>query len=197
MVSSPFYTLSSKTDSYLSPIRDGNDGPWSTFFLGFGTPPQYTRVLISTTAPQPWVVVPAGCTSRDGLDCRLKRGDFFYSNRSATWQDHGNFTLQFEENLGINENGNFGLDTVTLGVPGSSSSKASLKGQVVAGIAAKQFYIATWGIRPAATNLTDMNDPIESLIGSLKREKMVPSLSWGYTAGAYYQSQGMLIDESI
>ena len=118
-------------------LRDGNDGPWSTFTLGFGTPPQYVRVLISLTIVQPWVVVPQGCIPTDPLDCSSHRGSLFYANESDTWQHQGLFTLVFEDNLGYNDNGDFGFDTMSLGLLGSGAP--TVKHQIIAGIAAKDF----------------------------------------------------------
>lgn len=133
-------------------IRDGNDGPWSTFTLGIGSPPQYVRVLVSTTCPQPWAVDPLGCTASDPPNCGFKRGNRFDKNQSSTWQDKGLYELDQELNLGYDGNGNFGLDSITLGYPGSGT--VSLEQQVLATIASKTYYIATWGIAPRPTNLT-------------------------------------------
>lgn len=138
---------------------------------------------------QPWVVLPQGCTPNDRASCEEARGGLFRQNESSTWQSQGLYTLGFEQNLDIQANGDFGLDTITLGIPGSNAPV--LESQVVAGIAAKDFYVATWGIRPAPTNLTDIGNPIPSLMQVLKEQSTIHSLSWGYTAGAYYQSQGL------
>ena len=144
------------------------------------------RVLISTSAVQPWTVLQQGCTKNDPQACGDHRGGVFNPNKSSTWQEQGLYTLQSQQNLGIFANGDFGYDTINLGIPGSANIKADK--QIVAGIAAKNFYVATWGIRPAPTNLTNINDPIPSLLQSLRDQGSIPSLSWGYTAGAYYQS---------
>ncbi|MCJ1285384.1 hypothetical protein MMC26_004724 [Xylographa opegraphella] len=164
---------------------DGNDGPWSSFALSVGTPPQTVHVLISTTAPQPWVVVPAGCTQQDPSDCGSSRGGLFHSNESSTWDDAGLYALDTELNLGYNGNGDFGFDTLTLGYPGSGA--LVVEHQILAGIAAKDFYIATWGIAPRPTNLTELWNSTESLMDTLKGSLQIPSLSFGYTAGAKYR----------
>lgn len=173
--------------------RDGNDGPWSTFALGFGTPPQYVRVLLSTTCPQPWAIDPLGCSTTDPPTCPYRRGNFFYKNSSSTWQDKGLYTLDEELNLGYTGNGNFGLDSITLGYPGSNATTTSH--QLLATVAAQDFYVATWGIAPRATNLTRPGqklltfaeeDAYPSLLSTLKQENKIPSISYGYTAGAKY-----------
>ncbi|KAL8638017.1 MAG: hypothetical protein Q9228_004785 [Teloschistes exilis] len=172
---------------------DGNDGPWSTFALGFGNPPQFVRVLISTTCPQPWAVDPLGCTPTDPPNCISNRGNRFNKNASSTWQDKGLYELDQELNLGYTGNGNFGLDSLTLGYPGSGA--ITLDHQVVATIAAKDFYLATWGIAPRPTNLTSdsnavifaANNSHQSVLSTLRHDNQIPSLSYGYTAGARYR----------
>lgn len=173
-------------------IRDGNDGPWSTVALGFGSPPQIIRVLISTTCPQPWAVDPLGCTPTDPPNCISNRGNRFNKNASSTWQEKGLYELDQELNLGYTGNGNFGLDNLTLGYPGSGA--ITLEHQIVATVAAKDFYLATWGIAPRPTNLTSdpnavtfaANESYQSVLSTLRQENNIPSLSYGYTAGAQY-----------
>ena len=175
-------------------IRDGNDGPWSTFLLGIGTPPQFVRVLISTTCPQPWAVDPLGCTAQDPSQCASNRGGLFKKNQSSTWEDKGLHELDQELNLGCTGNGDFGLDSIALGYPGSGA--VVVEQQMLATVAAKDFYIATWGIAPRPTNLSSSDidgitfapeDSYQSLLSTLKEKNEIPSLSYGYTAGARYR----------
>ena len=89
--------------------------------------------------------------------------------------------------MGYSGNGEFGFDSLALGYPGSGAY--TVNHQLLAGIAAKDFYVATWGIAPRPTNLTtiDSNHSYQSLLSRLKQSEQVPSLSYGYTAGAYYR----------
>ncbi|KAL8784329.1 MAG: hypothetical protein Q9213_004038 [Squamulea squamosa] len=164
--------------------------------LRIGNPPQFVRVLISTTCPQPWAVDPLGCTPQDPVNCASNRGGFFNNNHSTTWQQQGFYELDQEQNLGYTGNGDFGLDSITLGYPGSGSSAITVDNQLLATIAAKDFYVATWGIAPRPTNLTKLNphetkfapkDSYQSLLSVLKERNEIPSLSYGYTAGARYR----------
>ncbi len=170
-------------------VREGNDGLWSTFSIGIGSPAQYVRVLISTTIIQPWAVLSEGCVAFSSPDCVDSRGGVFETNTSTTWDSLGFYDLVFERNLGYEGNGKFGYDTVTLGLPGTGLP--ALDHQVVVGVETPDFYIAPWGIRPAPTNLTTVDNPITSLLSTLRNQNLVPSLSWGYTAGAYHQWQGI------
>ena len=185
--------------------RNGNDGRWSTFLVGAGSPLQFTNVLISTTATTPWFVLPQGCTSRDSSGCPNDRGGIYDPAKSTSWQAKGNYTLEYEENLGYTGNGQYGFETITLGIEGSSPN---LTNQLITGIASKDFYIPTWGteprssfiawntadretgVRPAPTNLSSFSNPIPSWVSGLKDGGYAASLSWAYTAGSYANSLG-------
>lgn len=131
------------------------------------------------------MVLPQGCTPTDPWACGSTRGDIFYNNESSTWQDEGFYELDLELNLGYTGNGDFGYDTVSLGLLGTGLPNMSH--QILAGIAAKDFYLGSWGISPYPTNLTNLDDPMPSLMSNLKEENLIPSLSYGYTAGAQYR----------
>ena len=166
--------------------RDGNDGPWSSFTLGFGTPTQNVRMLVSTTGYQPWVVLPQGCAAPDPSTCAASRGELFLTNASTTWHNEGLFALEAEQHLGYtDDNGQFGLDTITLGLLGSGAPTET--NQTVIGIANPNIYMGLLGVNPKSTNLTNFNDPQQSLMSTLKEKNVIPSLSYGYTAGAQYR----------
>lgn len=164
--------------------RDGNDGPWSSFTIQVGTPPQDVRVLISTAGTATWVVVPEGCTSDGPSNCDGLRGQEFNVNKSSTWRFNNYYELLLESNLGYTGTGEFGFDTVGLGWQGSGGPV--LDSQVVAGIASQDFWLGSFGLTPRPTNFTDFNDPQQSFMQTLKNKSMIPSLSWAYTAGAPY-----------
>ncbi len=127
-----------------------------------------------------------GCTRRDPLNCPELRGRVFQSNASSTWTARGLFELPLiaEASLGYTGNGDFGFDTVTLGLQGSGGP--TLERQVIAGYATKQLYIGMLGITPRGVNFTEFNNPEPSILTSLKSQGKVASNSWAYTAGAYY-----------
>lgn len=72
-----------------------------------------------------------------------------------------------------------------MGLLGTSAPKVD--NQVLAGIASKDFYLGLWGVGPRPTNLTALNNPYPSLMTNLKEQNLVPSISYGYTAGAQYR----------
>lgn len=183
---SPKIEAASFPNGLFCHFRDGNDGPWSTFVVRIGNPPQTVRVLASTTIPETWVVLVDGCTPRDGPKCANSRGNLFNKTISTTWEDQGNFTLGAERNLNFTEfdRGNYGNDTLTLGYDGSGG--LSLDRQVIAGIATKHFYLGYLGLTPRPVNFSE-TESSSSYLSNLKEQRKIPSLSFGYSAGAYHR----------
>ena len=124
----------------------------------------------------------------DPSNCPDLRGKVFNTNQSSSWKDIGLYQLGlFEESLlGYSGNADFGYDNVNLGWPGTSLP--SLNHQVIEGFATKDFFLGTIGLTPHAVNLSTFNDPQPSVLAALRNASNIPSSSWGYTAGAYYQS---------
>ena len=81
-------------------------------------------------------------------------------------------------------NGQYGHEIISLGYPGSGGP--TLTQQVVAQIAAPDFFLGAFGLDPAPSNFTNLNDPQPSFLWTLASKSMIPSLSWAYTAGAAY-----------
>ena len=169
-------------------IRDGNDGPWSSLVIRVGNPAQILKVFCSTTVPETWVVSTEGCTKNDPSNCPTLRGGTFNINASTTWKDEGLYALGVEMNLPYHENydnGDYGLDTLGLGYPGSGS--LTLNQQVIASIATKDFYLGNLGLAPWPINFTSFEDSAPSFLSNLKNQSLIPSLSYGYNAGAQYR----------
>lgn len=151
-----------------------------------GNPPQTLRVLASTTIPETWVVAVGGCTPQDGSGCRNSRGNLFNKTISTTWEGKGIFELGAERNLNFTEfdNGDYGNDTLSIGYNGSGG--LSLDRQVIAGIATKHFYLGYLGLTPRPVNFSE-TESSASYLSNLKAQSKIPSLSFGYSAGAYYR----------
>ena len=171
--------------------RDGPDGPWSSFLLRVGTPAQDVRVLISSASQDTWVVLPSGCGKSDPSTCPDDRGGLFNYNKSSTWSTHGLYELYNERNLGMNGNGLWGNDTLGLAVQGSGGP--TLQNQVIACIVTDNFYLGMFGVNPKPTNYTGLDgDQQDSYMTSLKKQNIIPSTSFGYTAGAPYRLKKVL-----
>ncbi|KAK6357952.1 hypothetical protein TWF730_007308 [Orbilia blumenaviensis] len=171
---------------------DGNDGPWSSFAVRVGTPPQVARILPGTGSNQQMVVLPEGCmSSRDTADCPTYRGSTFMMNESTTWKNNTLYSptsiyeLGVEKRLGFKGNAVFGYDNMILGWLGSDGPH--LTNQSIAGIATKDFFVGVLGLNPRPTNFSTFNNPVPSLLQNLKDSQKIPSLSWSYTAGNKYR----------
>lgn len=102
--------------------------------------------------------------------------------RNAT----GIYPLGVELNLNYDDTGAYGLDTVALGFSRSIGGPP-LDSQVVVGIETYNYYTGMFGLGSQPTNFTDFSEPHPSFLSTLKSKKLIPSLSWGYTAGAHYR----------
>ncbi|KAJ9643450.1 hypothetical protein H2199_004129 [Coniosporium tulheliwenetii] len=154
---------------------DGIDGPWSSFTLRVGTPAQYVRVFASTGSQQTWVVLPQACQNYpDREQCREARGDDFVVNASSTWNEIGNFHLWIGANLGLEGVATYGYDTTV----GSYTSE--------------DFFLGVFGLHPKPTNFSTFGEPSPSYMSNLKEQNLIPSLSYGYTAGNQYRLRKVL-----
>lgn len=126
---------------------EGNDGPWSTFFLRVGTPEQSVRVLVSTASPESLVVLSDyGCSksvfTTVPSNCATSRGTLFTANQSSSWNELGLYGINddgvgLEANLGYSQRAEFARDTLGVGLTGPK-----LENQTLAGIAtAEPFYL--------------------------------------------------------
>ena len=146
--------------------------------------------MASTASPVTWVILDEACPGGDNTPCAAARGLLFNPNTSTTWQNQGLFNLFVESNLNYTGNGQYGLDTVGLGL--TSTQGLSLDGQVVAGIVDNNFQYGILGLNNQPTNFSNFNNPIPSFFQSLKNKNLTPSLSWSYTAGNQYSLKKVL-----
>ena len=162
-------------------------GPWSTFVIRVGKPAQVFRVLASTTVPETWIIGTDGCTPHDPSGCPDDRGNLFNNSTSSTWEHQGNYELGVELNLPYTsnyDNGGYGYDTLGTGYPGSGGP--TVNHQVIAAVDTKDFYLGSLGLTSRPVNFT-WDDPTQSFLATLKNQSMIPSLSFGYNAGAQYR----------
>ncbi|QIW95932.1 hypothetical protein AMS68_001450 [Peltaster fructicola] len=166
---------------------DGNDGPWSSFPIqvGGGSTSQNVRVFPATAAYNTWTIGPDGCPSGLVNDCANKRGGLFYTNQSLTWILSSTYPTSIEVNLGLDLNANAGWDTVGLGWQGSGGP--SVQHTVVFNVFSTKYWVGIFGLSPLPTNFTNQNSPQPSYMQSLYDNKLIPSRSYGYTAGNQYR----------
>ena len=175
---------------------DGIDGSWNTLALRLGTPEQFTRVFVSTNSQQTWAINPLACTYNEtdsaGNDvvkfdttCYEDRGRTFNLSASSTWNQQGYYQLWLEKSLNLSGNGLYGNDTVGLGQPGEEGP--TLHNQTIGTLITDNFWLGYFGIDPKPTNFSTFADPTPSYMTNLFTSKQIPSVSWGYTAGAQYR----------
>jgi hypothetical protein len=92
--------------------------------------------------------------------------------------------------LKYNGSGRYGKDVVALNGGNGSANGVSLANQLVAGIAAKDYLLGIFGLGIRPTSFSSSSTPVPSFMQTLKSNKLIPSLSYGYTAGAKYEEKG-------
>lgn len=128
------------------------------------------------------VVLPNGCVARDTI-CPSARGELFDNGSSKSWSEIESTIYLFQD---PSLTALLGNDTLRLGAAGSSAP--SLANQVIFGIADdRKYYLGMLGLSQVSTSLSKGEKGQPSLITSLRDQNIIPSLSFGYTAGAQYR----------
>lgn len=133
-------------------------------------------------------MAPKGCPPSGASNCTTARGGLYDSSKSSSWTINKLYQLGVETNLGYGDNsvnGTYGWDVLALPGP-SGSVTPSLQHQVVAAITTDAFYIGSLGIASAPVTFDGSDNTTPSFLSSLKTQGVIPSLSYGYTAGASY-----------
>lgn len=178
---------------------DGNDGAWSTFDISVGTPGQGFRVLPSTKGGATYVIGQGGCIERDGTNCPQSRGiqvfqstqsTGFLANESSTWSRIGQYSVDIEAALNVTLDGVFGFETVTLGVPADNNA-LSVNHSVIAQIADQGIYLGILPLGQAEQSFNTLSEPAPPLLEQLRNMSKIPSLSYGYAAGAKYREKSV------
>jgi hypothetical protein len=68
----------------------------------------------------------------------------------------------------------------------ANSGGPTFQNQVIAGIVNPRLWVGRLGMDSKPSNFSEFDNPQRSLIKTMKEENYIPSLSYGYTAGAYY-----------
>lgn len=162
----------------------GYDGQWSAVTIRVGTPEQWLSAFPSTLSQETWVIGPDGC---DGTDiCQQKRGGLFFANESSSFVSRGFYELGFDTQLGGTGDGDYGLDTLAL------DDAVSAPDQIVAIINSTEYWLGQFGLGVQQTRFNGTQDYLPFLSSLVQNESLIPSHSYGYTAGAYYRKCGWL-----
>ncbi|KAI0598339.1 aspartic peptidase domain-containing protein [Biscogniauxia sp. FL1348] len=168
---------------WLAPSQKwyGIDGNWSSTGLLVGDPAQGIDVTVSTSLSEIWVVETTGCGTSSL--CTTARGGTYDISASPSWSPLGPWQLGlgYLDNGG---NGDYAMETVAV-QDGAQQGQVSFGKQVVAGINDTSYYTGFLGlgITPGKFQNVVVQSPISTLV---EHSGIIPSHSYGYTAGAYY-----------
>ncbi|KAK7510235.1 aspartic peptidase domain-containing protein, partial [Phyllosticta citriasiana] len=161
---------------------DGPDNSWSTFWLNIGNSTTDIRVLPSTSFS--WIVATNSVGCENGPeDCQDSRGQFYDPASSAAPLGNvgmGSSTLQ-EPSV------NASLVSDYVSFP-DSLNKIHAESQAIANIAQIDYWVGLLPLNPKTNSISAVTNKYSSLLQTLKSQSQIPSLSWGYTAGANYKS---------
>ncbi|KAF2843327.1 acid protease, partial [Patellaria atrata CBS 101060] len=194
---------------YIFPVSEkfeGNDGHWSTFVVDAGTSGQQFHVLPSLSSAGLWLPIPDGCNRTDAPDdCPELRGAQSFGNRrnegyntslSNSYTVIGIFKLVFpsietETHYGepwSNSSGLYATDTVSL--HSGYNSSIQLDDSLVVSIKTVNYFMGLFGLAHGGVKL--FSHTYQSLLSTLNSSSAesprIPSMSYGYTAGAYYRN---------
>ena len=165
------------------PVRPawlGYDGNWSPVSIRVGTPPQWVEVFVSTMSQETWVIGPGGC---DGTSkCTTERGGIFSSNESSSWDEVGFSELGLDPQLEFDGFGQYGFDSVAL------NDEISVPSQTIGIINTTEYWLGYLGLGVKPTNFTNVDKPT-FLSSMVENQSLIPSHSYGYTAGAFYSRE--------
>jgi hypothetical protein len=188
---------------------DPGDGNWSTFNLAVGGGiPQNFRVVISTSSLDIWLPTPQGtvCQNASPSSCASMRGVGYYGglqstgyegNRSNSALSGGSLGIETLDIGTLDANTLFGKDygsiqgelwadylTITTATNPSTSHNSSSPVPIY-GFASNNYYLASFGVGYGALTTT-AGIEVNSSLSAMATTGTIPSVSWGYTAGAYY-----------
>ena len=201
-----FYPIAQSVKVKLTSLptsSDGNDGLWSSFIIAAGTPPQDVRVLVSTKLSDIWVI----SESQSQDDClathnpaRREVGDGLSNTElSTTWQgtksyENGQDQL-FDNGIPMVKIDDYGSDATKIGLAGIGN--INLDSRTIATATRENFNLGLWGIKHRYAHLTPPQHGHVSFLESMKASGCIPSLSYAYSAGAWYRKALVLITDLL
>ncbi|KAK3318656.1 aspartic peptidase domain-containing protein [Apodospora peruviana] len=163
----------------------GIDGTWSNFMFAVGSPAQLVYLTVATALSELWLVESGGCPPLP--ICTDARGGVFEIGASETWRSLGPWQLGMNY-TGMGGNGNYGLETVAF-VNTVTRFTSSVDGALVATLNDTNYYQGYVGVGVTQGKFgTNITNPFISQLA--ETYGVIPSHSYGYTAGAYYRNTG-------
>jgi len=187
---------------------DGDDGKWSTFIINIAGDGdgkgQNFKVLISTSSPMALVPAQSGwcndeCAKNRGImdtvNGQQARG---FDYLTAAWKQEGLFSLPLEKSYWFSDNFlildknisslNSEWGTTTVGLGRASKQSNTISEQYVALQGSRDLFLGSLGLSVGQYGFGTALKPtfLEGLLGV----KLIPSRSYGFTAGASYRNGG-------
>ncbi|CAI6334366.1 unnamed protein product [Periconia digitata] len=175
----------------------GSDGIWSGFTISVGTPPQNFTVLPATNAQHIYIPAADDCKRIPRFDCASSRGVGafdnarslgFQANASSTWKLIGLHEVGLNQNLAWSGNGVTGYETIGFGDDDKVPDRGKvMDGEVVTAYVTPDIWVGLLGLGGSSITYRE-GERVGSFISHLKEKRIIPSESFGYTAGASYRS---------
>lgn len=125
------------------------------------------------------------CGGQRGVEIfQSKKSLGFRKNASSTWNEVGLYRLGLGANLAKSGNAVYGYDNFGFG-PSPSSDNVEVEKLPVAAYATPDFWLGQLGLSMFPIIMGEQKP--DSLLARLKKEGRIPSLSFGYQAGAPYR----------
>ncbi|RMZ85553.1 hypothetical protein DV737_g574, partial [Chaetothyriales sp. CBS 132003] len=133
-----------------------------------------------------WVIGPGGC---DGSStCEQVRGNIFNSTQSTSFQVEGFYELGAENAVSTStqdDYGYYGFDTIAL------NDDDFVQGQIIAVINTTDYLTGQFGLGVELTRFNGSVNELTLLSSLVQNASLIPSHSYGYTAGASYRLTGV------
>lgn len=164
------------------------------FYVHAGTPLQHFHVLPSFNGQTVYVPSAKDCANNPIANCGGSRGvEIFASapspgfqvDASSSWIQLGNYEMDHAENFGLHGNSLYGYDTAGISFAGGSNDNVTLDHQPVGAYEGQDFWLGQLGLSMFAITMNETEHPA-SFLWALKEQGHIPSLSFGYQAGAPY-----------
>jgi hypothetical protein len=156
----------------------GSDGNWSAFTISVGTPPQ-SLVVVPATSETGFRVPLSTTCSANSSQCSS-----FQPDLSATWVA-SNATAGFDVLFdGSRSLGNQSIGNVSESTTDNAADRVGYIG--LGAVPSILLGTGLWSYVNVAGAKANVQDA--SFIQSLYTQKSIPSLSYGYTAGAWYRA---------
>lgn len=185
----------------------GNYAKSPSFYVHAGTPPQHFQVLPPLNSQTIYISRASDCESISITNCSASRGAEvltsnsssatstsygFQPNASTTWQELGQYKLKPGTQFELDGTSLYGYDSVGISFVGNANDNLTLEGQAVGAystpseIGLSRLWLGRLGLSQSDMTINDMVRPV-SFLHALKQKGHIPSLSYGYQAGAAYR----------